>query len=87
MRIYRDIRAGSYKYLSDKGDGKMAVTGRLDEVKVVLKLTKGSQTIGHCNKEATDEGLYRLGVAIGSLNAESLEEVVKVEETQLIESI
>ena len=70
----------------NKGDGKMAVTGRLDEVKVVLKLTKGSQTIGHCNKEATDEGLYKLGVAIGSLNAESLEEVVKVEETQLIES-
>lgn len=63
----------------------MAVTGTLEEVKVVLKLTKGSQTIAHCNKEATDEGLYSLGVAIGSLNAESVEGIMKVTETQLVE--
>lgn len=63
----------------------MAITGTLDEVKVVLKFTKGSQTIPHCNKEATDEGLYNLGVAIGSLNAESLENIMKVTETNLIQ--
>lgn len=64
----------------------MAITGTLEEVKVVLKLTKGSQTLAHCNKEATDEGLYSLGVAVGSLNEEGLEEIVKVTETQLVES-
>ena len=64
----------------------MAVTGTLDEVKVVLKFTKGSQTIAHCNKTATDEGLYSLGTAIGSLNAESLEDIMKVTETNLIQN-
>lgn len=64
----------------------MAVTGTLDEVKVVLKFTKGSQTIPHCNKAATDEGLYSLGMAIGSLNAESLQEIMKVTETNLIQN-
>lgn len=62
----------------------MAVTGKLEEVKVVLKFMKGSQTISHCNQQATDEGLYDLGEAIGSLNAESLEEIIKVQETLLV---
>lgn len=64
----------------------MAVTGTVDEVKVVLKLTKGSQTIAHCNKQASDEGLFQLGTAIGSLNAESVEDVMKVTETLLVAS-
>lgn len=64
----------------------MTVTGTLEEVKVVVKFTKGSQTIAHCNKEATDEGLYNLGAAIGSLNTESAENIMKVQETQLVGS-
>lgn len=64
----------------------MAVTGTLDEVKVVLKFTKGSQTLPHCNKSATDEGLYTLGSAIASLNAESIQDITKVTETNLIQS-
>ncbi|MEG0086346.1 MAG: hypothetical protein RR582_06875 [Niameybacter sp.] len=64
----------------------MAVTAELDEVKVVLKFTKGSQTLPHCNKEAGDENLYNLGVAIAGLNAETLERVSKVTETKLIEA-
>ena len=64
----------------------MAVTSTLEEVKVVVKFTKGSQTIAHCNKEATDEGLYNLGTAIGSLNAESIEDIMKVQETQLVKT-
>lgn len=62
----------------------MAVTSTLEEVKVVVKFIKGSQTIAHCNKEATDEGLYALGDAIGSLNAEKMESIMKVQETQLV---
>ena len=65
----------------------MAVTTKVDEVKVVLKFTKGSQTIPHCNQSASDESLYDLGAAVGSLNAESLEEVMKVTETQLVKTI
>ncbi|MEG0579090.1 MAG: hypothetical protein RR090_12565 [Niameybacter sp.] len=64
----------------------MAVTGDLDEVKVVLKFTKGSQTIPHCNKAATDENLYNLGSAIADLNAETLERVTKVTESKLVSS-
>lgn len=64
----------------------MEVSTVLDEVKVVLKFVKGSQTIGHCNKSATDENLYILGQAIGSLNKEALNGVTKVVETTLLES-
>lgn len=62
----------------------MAIQSVLEEVKVALKFTKGSQTIGHCNKQATDENLHTLGTAIGSLNAESLQSVTKVTETLLL---
>lgn len=62
----------------------MAVTALLDEVKVVLKFVKGSQTIGHCNKAATDENLYELGQAISSLNKEEVNEITKVVETKLL---
>ena len=63
----------------------MAVTTVLDEVKVSLKFVKGSQTLAHCNKEATDENLYALGQAVASLNRESLSEITKVVETTLLE--
>lgn len=62
----------------------MAVTGVMDEVKVVLKFTKGSQTIPHCNQQAPDEKLHSLGRAIASLNAESLDQITKVVETVLL---
>lgn len=62
----------------------MAVTATVDEVKVVVKFVKGSQTIGHCNKAATDEGLYELGHAIGSLNLEDINEIIKVTESKLL---
>lgn len=62
----------------------MAVTALLDEVKVVLKFVKGSQTIGHCNKAATDENLYTLGQAISTLNKEEINEITKVVETKLL---
>lgn len=61
----------------------MAVTGTLDEVKVVLDLTKGSQTIPKCNKAATDAQLFQLGQAVAGLNAEGLESITKVQETIL----
>ncbi|MGL4798995.1 MAG: hypothetical protein ACRCWY_06340 [Cellulosilyticaceae bacterium] len=61
----------------------MAVQGTKDEVKVVLKLAKGSQTISKCNKEATDEAYYALGQAIGTLQQEVVQHVTKVEETIL----
>lgn len=64
----------------------MEVTGTLDEVKVVLKFTKGSQTLAHCNPNASDEALYNLGHAIGSLHAESMESIMKVTETMLIKT-
>ena len=62
----------------------MAVTALLDEVKVSLKFVKGSQTLAHCNKEATDENLYALGQAVASLNKEEVEEITKVVETKLL---
>lgn len=61
----------------------MAIQKTLDEVKVVLKLSKGSQTIPKCNKEAADEAYFALGQAIGTLQAEAVESITKVEETIL----
>lgn len=62
----------------------MAIQSVLEEVKVALKFTKGSQTIGHCNKQASDESLHTLGMAIGSLNAEALQSITKVTEALLL---
>lgn len=58
----------------------MAVEADLKNVKVVLKLAKGSQTISGCSQDATNENLYALGEAVGSLTAERLETITKVEE-------
>lgn len=60
------------------------VSDALKDVKVVLKLAKGSQTISGCNKSASNEQLYELATAVASLEAESLEIVTKVEERTLI---
>ena len=68
----------------NQGGKEMAVTALIDEVKVSLKFAKGSQTLAHCNKDATDENLYALGQAVGSLNKEELREIMKVVETNLV---
>lgn len=62
----------------------MAVTTVLDEIKVALKFTKGSQTLAHCNPAATDEQLHSLGKAVASLNAETLDTMTKVQEAKLL---
>ena len=63
----------------------MAITADVKNVKVVLKLAKGSQTVSDCSKTATAQGLYSVGTAVATLLQEELEEVTKVEETTLIE--
>ncbi|QEH67676.1 hypothetical protein QTL86_16650 [Cellulosilyticum sp. ST5] len=63
----------------------MAITADVKNVKVVLNLAKGSQTISDCSKTATAEGLYSVGTAVAALLQEELEAVTKVEETSLIE--
>ena len=60
------------------------VTGVLKDVKVTLKLAEGSQTISGCSHEATDEQLYALGKAVSKLEAQGLEDIVKITETALI---
>ncbi len=63
----------------------MAVTADLKDVKVVLKLAEGSQSITKCNKQATDEGLYAMGKAVATLESQPLEAITKVVESTLIE--
>ena len=63
----------------------MAITADVKNVKVVLKLAKGSQTVSDCSKTATAQGLYSVSTAVATLLQEELEEVTKVEETTLIE--
>ena len=63
----------------------MAITADVKNVKVVLKLTKGSQTISDCSKEASSEGLYAVAMAVAGLLSEEVEAVTKVEYTSLIE--
>lgn len=62
----------------------MAVQKTLDEVKVVLKLQKGSQTIAKCNKEVTDEAYFALGQAVASLQREAVQGITKIEESILV---
>ena len=63
----------------------MAITADVKNVKVSLKLAKGSQTISDCNKAASVDGLYAVAIAVAGLLNEELEAVTKVEETSLIE--
>ena len=63
----------------------MAITADVKNVKVSLKLAKGSQTISDFSKAASFEGLYGVAMAVAGLLNEELEAVTKVEETSLIE--
>lgn len=65
----------------------MAVSSKKEKVKVVLKFDQGSQTLTRCKQSATDEALYQLGEAIGSLNTAALEDIMKVTEEKLIQSV
>lgn len=56
----------------------------LKGIKVVLKLTEGSQTITGCNQSATDDQLYTLGSAVAKLEAHDLEGMSKIEESILM---
>lgn len=60
------------------------VTSSLKSTKVVLKLAEGSQSITGCNQAATDEQLYALGLAVGKLEAQSVDAITKVVESTLI---
>lgn len=62
----------------------MAVTEKIKDVKVVLNLTKGSQSISGCKVDASAENLHTLGKAIGDLHQEAVEKIYKVTETELI---
>lgn len=59
----------------------MAVSENIQEVKVVLGLTKGTQTIPNCKRDATAQELYDLGQAVGSLHEQDVKKVTKVTET------
>lgn len=56
----------------------MAVTETIKEVKVVLNLTKGSQTIPNCKQDASPAELYAISNAVADLHAESIEKITKV---------
>lgn len=60
------------------------VSAEVKEVKVVLKLAKGSQTIAGCNQSASNDQLYALGSAVSTLTAEAVGSISKVEETVLV---
>lgn len=62
----------------------MAFQETVSTVKVVLKLDKGSQTISGCKHDATGEALFQMGQAIGTLQAENVNEIVKIQETKLV---
>lgn len=63
---------------------QMAVTEKIKDVKVVLNLTKGSQTIAGCKVDASPESLHTLGRAVGDLHQEDVEKICKVTEVELI---
>lgn len=63
---------------------KMAVKEELKGVKVVLKLSEGSQTIPDCRPDATNDQLYKLGSAVGKLEAKTVKTMTKVVESALI---
>ena len=62
----------------------MVVKEELKGVKVVLKLSEGSQTISDCRLDATNEQLYKLGTAVGKLEAKTVKTMTKVVESALI---
>lgn len=62
----------------------MAVTAQVKGVKLVLKLSKGSQTVSNCSQEASDESLYEIGGAVATLQKQEVTNLSKVVETILI---
>lgn len=64
----------------------MAVTEKLEEVKVVLNLTKGSQTIPDCKVDASADQLHAMGKAVGDLHQEDIEKIYKITESILTEA-
>ena len=61
----------------------MAVISEIKGTKLSLKLDKGTQTVSNCNASATNEQLYKLAEAVGTLTEASVASVVKVVETTL----
>lgn len=62
----------------------MAIKEKLKEVKVVLDLTKGTQTISNCKVDASPDALYSMGIAVGDLHQETVERVMKITESELV---
>lgn len=63
----------------------MAITAHPKSVKVVLKLAEGQQVITGCSLSATNEQLYKLGLAVSKLELQRCDAITKVVETTLIE--
>lgn len=61
----------------------MAVISEIKGTKLTLKLSKGTQTVSNCNAAATNEQLYKLAQAVGTLTEEAVASVIKVVETTL----
>lgn len=62
----------------------MAVVADPKGLKIQLDLEKGTQTVSGCNAKATNEQLYALGTAVGTLTQSPVEAIVRIEETVLI---
>ncbi len=74
-------------YLSEyplKEVRNMAVIAEVKGVKLILKLSKGSQTISNCSQGATNDALYDIGSAVAGLQKEEVTNFSKVVETILI---
>lgn len=81
--IQMNKRCTAYSKPITKERDHMAVTEKMEEVKVILKLTKGSQTIPNCKADATAEQLHTMGTAVGELHQEGVEKVMKITESLL----
>ena len=73
-----------YKCKTKRKGVKEMVEAVAKNVKVVLKLAEGSQTISDCSMSATNDQLFALATAVGTLTKEAIDTVSKVEETLLI---
>ena len=61
----------------------MAVQENISEVKVVIGLSKGSQTISKCKIDASADALYNTAMAVADLHMEKAETVYKVTKAEL----
>lgn len=62
----------------------MAVTAKIQSVKVKVVLEKGSVTIPKCNPDATDPNIKTFGEQIASLCSERRKETIKIQDYLLI---